>query len=141
MGPPRMLVVDNDVDLLSSLSRFLALRLDGPVEVATASSGDEARRRIAQGERFLLVLTDEQMPGLSGSELLTWLRAERPETARMLMSSRSREQVAGARPALGIAEAFIPKPFDPLALLATLRGLLGPPGTPRGGLPTRRHGS
>lgn len=123
---PRILVVDDDADILASLAPLLGSMLDMPVEVSTASSGIEAVRRFEAGERFDLVLTDERMPGMTGSELLTWLRSHQPGTSRVLMTAYG-EAFAGrdAAAARG-AEAFFKKPLDLAALTSRLRELLAP---------------
>jgi DNA-binding NtrC family response regulator len=125
MGPSRVLVVDDDPDILSSLASLLGERLGASFEVMTAGSAGEAKRRIEEGERFDLVLTDEQMPGMRGTELLTWLRASQPATARALMSGQLRSDAAGALSRKAGAEAFFAKPFDIDAMLRAVRGLLG----------------
>lgn len=123
-GPRRVLVVDDDPDILATLSAVLEQMLGVPVEVVTAASGDEARRRIEQGERFDLLLTDERMPGLTGSELLEWVRVRSPETTRVLMSAFYQEYAGQRLKERTGAHAFIAKPFRLESMLSDLRRLL-----------------
>ncbi len=118
--PPRsrVLVVD-DVDEARLILQDLMERMGARVEVA--ADGAQALLSLAaadaEGDPFLLLLTDWQMPGMSGSALVARLHqlALRQAPACVLVSGSSgcpREELA----AEGFA-AFVPKPVLP-ALLA-----------------------
>jgi signal transduction histidine kinase/ActR/RegA family two-component response regulator len=64
-GRPRVLVVDDELTLLSSLRRALARE----VEVVLASSAKEASALLEHDDRFDLVLCDIMMPDVNGIEL------------------------------------------------------------------------
>jgi len=64
--PLRVLVVDDDRAVRKSLARLLERR--GCV-VAAARSGDEALVLLARAEPFDLLVTDQDMPGMTGLEL------------------------------------------------------------------------
>lgn len=68
---PRVLVVDDDEDVRSSLGR--ALRLSGFV-VATADDGSSALRQVAADPPDCVVL-DVTMPRMDGVAVVTALRA------------------------------------------------------------------
>jgi CheY-like chemotaxis protein len=68
---PRILLVDDQPDMLRTLGRLL--RVDA--EVSTAGSGLEALEIIRQGARFDLVLCDIMMPGMTGLELFDRVRS------------------------------------------------------------------
>ena len=67
----RLLLVDDDVNLVNTLSRSLKLNY----EVQTANSGSEALKILNSGAEFGVIVVDMQMPLLSGVELI---KAARP---------------------------------------------------------------
>ena len=65
-GPHRLLVVDDDPELLNLFSQML--RKEG-YDLATAGDGKEALRFIREfPDRSHLLLSDVEMPGMSGIE-------------------------------------------------------------------------
>ncbi len=72
----RILVVDDDNLVLMNTAAMLE---DLGHEVIQANSGEQALRELARAEAVDLVVTDQLMPGLSGTELAARIRAERPE--------------------------------------------------------------
>ena len=69
---PRILIVDDLVDHRELLSQVLS---DLGYEVATAGDGRAALEAIRGGERPNLVLLDQWMPRMAGTEFLRHLRA------------------------------------------------------------------
>jgi CheY-like chemotaxis protein len=77
-GPaPRILIVDDLVEHRELLSQVLG---DLGYEVVTAGDGREALASIRSGERPCLVLLDQWMPHMDGTEFLGHLRAS-PDAA------------------------------------------------------------
>ena len=72
----RALVVDDSMLVRHTVCRFLEQR---GYEVESASNGAEALEKLAHASPDI-VITDMVMPGMTGSELITLLKA-RPETA------------------------------------------------------------
>jgi CheY-like chemotaxis protein len=117
----RILIVDDDVELLRSLSRtFERLRPD--LKFLTAQDGAQAVRLLSQSE-VDVVLTDLQMPGLDGFELLSWLREHRPNVSAFTMSAFGTAETARQVSALGVVEHFA-KPIDATRVLANLTDAL-----------------
>lgn len=114
------LVVDDDA--LSRELLTLLLEAEGS-RVEVAASGEEAVSRVASKSQAMpdVILTDMQMPGLSGSALATALRpALGPKTLLLAMS--------GSQPApavLGPFDGFLLKPFQ----ISELRAMVAAPGT------------
>lgn len=113
-----ILLVDDDPACLGMLSDVLGA-LGIPVE--TARDGNEALEMIYQGD-FRIVLSDWQMPGMSGVELCRRVR-QRPLSGYVyfiLLTSLDRQHnlVSGLRAG---ADDFITKPFDPEELHIRLR--------------------
>jgi diguanylate cyclase (GGDEF)-like protein len=76
-----LLVVDDEPYLLPTLSALLA----GSFEVLTADSA-EAAQQVFATRQVDLVLTDQRMPRMTGTQLLEWVREHSPKTVRLLMT-------------------------------------------------------
>ena len=77
-----ILLVDDEASILSSLRRVLR---GENYRILTANSGAEALKLLAL-HPVGVVLSDQRMPGMSGSELLAQVRAMYPKTVRMVLS-------------------------------------------------------
>lgn len=131
MSGPRVLVVDDDEDVRSSLAR--ALRLSG-FAVATASDGAAALRAVADDPPDCMVL-DVTMPRMDGVAVVTALRALGHEVPVCLLSARSTvdDRVVGLEAG---ADDYLVKPFALAELVARLQALLRrPPAPPDGAEP------
>jgi CheY-like chemotaxis protein len=116
----RILVVDDEPDIAETVREVLQEYLaSATIELAPTA---EAAKAKLEKERFDLVLADEHMPGMGGSELLAWLKAAQPRTARVLMTAHT-ERVVRAK--LGAqADLVLFKPFDIHRAVPALQGLL-----------------
>ena len=113
-----ILLVDDDPACLGMLSDVLEAM---GIATETARDGQEALEMIYRGD-FRIVLSDWQMPGMSGIELCRRIR-QRPLSGYVyfiLLTSLDRRDnlVAGLRAG---ADDFITKPFDPEELQVRLR--------------------
>jgi CheY-like chemotaxis protein len=112
--PVRVLVIDDD-----ALSReiFSLLLHDAGYAVETASSGDEALLHLQQANpRPQVVLTDLQMPGVSGDPLARRLRALcGPATTLLAMSATAPEDTSGRE-----FDGFLLKPFTMVEFAAAI---------------------
>jgi DNA-binding NtrC family response regulator len=77
--------------------------------VVTASNGEEARRLLTQ-KSFHLVITDERMPVMSGSELIRWMRENTPETPVIILTAFGSIQTAVEAIKLGAVD-YLTKPL------------------------------
>lgn len=103
----RILCVDDTPSVLRSMVQVLR---DAGHTVETAPDSASARSLISQ-EPFDLVITDVQMPGESGVELLRSVADTRPGTRFMLMTGLDPRSFA--REALGHSvRGFLQKPFS-----------------------------
>jgi two-component system probable response regulator PhcQ len=115
-----VLLVDDEPHVTEALKR--ALRRE-PYEFLTATSGEEGQR-ILDSRHVDVVISDEQMPGMSGSDFLVIVRKRFPRTIRMILSGRaSLEAVVRAINEGGVYRYFL-KPCDPTDLLVTIRQAL-----------------
>ena len=71
----RILVVDDDAIILMNTAALLE---DLGHQVIEAGSGDEALVLLRAHPDIAILITDQAMPGMTGSELITAARAERP---------------------------------------------------------------
>ncbi|MDO5528120.1 MAG: response regulator [Paracoccus sp. (in: a-proteobacteria)] len=119
----QILVVDD-----MSTSRGLivqALESFGIRNIHAASSGDEALSAIAR-QPVHLVLSDYNMPGMSGIELLKNLRqgAATKGVGFILITGKADKETVDAGKALGMNN-FIKKPFGNPDLKACLEAVVG----------------
>lgn len=121
-GRPVLLLVDDEAGILSALRR--TLRREG-YEILTAESGGEALDALAR-EPVDAVLSDQKMPGMSGTQLLGEVARLHGEVVRLVLTGWPEEIPPAEREALGI-RALIPKPWDDTELKATLRRHLSSP--------------
>jgi diguanylate cyclase (GGDEF)-like protein len=111
-----ILVVDDDPAVLAVLSALLASEF----EVTSAPSAEEARARLEERD-FDIVLSDQNMPGRSGVQLLEWLRAERPRTMRILMTGLARIEDVVDAINFSQVHRYVFKPWNNEQLLQALR--------------------
>lgn len=111
-----LLCVDDEPSLLEICRIFL--EKDGEFAVTTASSGTEALD-ILQKKSFDAIVSDYQMPGMDGIDLLTSVRAGYNGLPFILFTGRGREEVVIAAINNG-ADFYLQKGGDPRAQFAEL---------------------
>ncbi|MCB1760840.1 MAG: PAS domain S-box protein [Gammaproteobacteria bacterium] len=118
----RVLLVDDEPGLLAFMEELL---VDQGLEVTACGDGREALSLLMdEGQEFELLITDQTMPGLLGTELAAEAKAHLPGLKVMLCTGHSEQVNAGNAKALGI-DHFLPKPVDPKVLRNGLSDLLG----------------
>jgi putative two-component system response regulator len=105
--PARILIVDDDRHVRALMRRLLERA--GYV-CATAENGVKAHELLAV-EPFELLVCDLQMPGESGLDVISYVRATYPDTAAIMVTGVDDEKLAGHALALG-AYGYIVKPFS-----------------------------
>jgi CheY-like chemotaxis protein len=114
-----ILVVDDepDVELLFRQQFRRDLRA-GRFVMEFAASGLAALQRIgdAEGVSLILILSDINMPGMSGLELLPKAKALRPDVPVIMITAHGDEETK-RRALNGGAEALLTKPIDFVALV------------------------
>jgi DNA-binding NtrC family response regulator len=119
MGRPRLLVVDDEPNILTSVRR--ALELEG-FSVEVAGSGRVALDKLAAGGADL-VLLDVQMPELDGLATLRAIRETWPDLPVVMMSGHGTIETAVQATQLG-ARDFLEKPLGTEKTLLTIRNHL-----------------
>lgn len=114
-----VLVVDDD----EAARRLLAKVLDrNGYRCITAGNLVEARERMNE-EDFSLVLSDMDMPGGSGLDLMMSVAADHPEVATVLVSGLDDPKVANTALEMG-AYGYIIKPFQPNEIVVSVASAL-----------------
>ncbi|MGC9141027.1 MAG: sigma-54-dependent transcriptional regulator [Caldimicrobium sp.] len=119
MEKPKILVVDDEVDILNIL-KFL-LEREG-YEVDTTLNGEEAIKKIEKNY-YDIVLTDLRMPGISGMVLLEKTKELSPSTEVVIMTAYASIESAVEAIKKGAAD-YIVKPFINEDLKMRLRRIL-----------------
>ncbi len=104
----RVLIVDDETKVAFFLQESLKA-LGENLEVLSVTSAEAALGEIEQGAVDLLV-TDQRMPGLSGTELITQVRQRHPDTQTILITAYGTDQVANEAKRLQVHHYFT-KPF------------------------------
>jgi two-component system response regulator AtoC len=110
-----VLVVDDDVSILDMTEDLLT---EAGFEVTKCGSGEEALA-LADERDWDVVLSDLQMPGIDGLDLLAEMRERRPETPVVIMTAFGTIQAA-VKAMRGGALDFVTKPFQAEELLISL---------------------
>jgi two-component system, OmpR family, response regulator len=114
----RLLVIEDELDLLGSLSR--ALREEG-YAVDSAADGEEGLFK-AEGTEYDAIVLDVMLPRLSGWQVLERLRRSRKTPVLMLTARDAhRDRVRGLDAG---ADDYLVKPFDLSELLARIRAVI-----------------
>lgn len=114
MKPVKVLVVDDEPDVQWLFKqRFRKEIRSGEVDFHFAFSGEEALAYLHDGGAadVMLVLSDINMPGMTGLELLQQVKAAYPALDVLMITAYGDEQTYQAAMASGARE-FITKPID-----------------------------
>lgn len=115
-----ILIVDDEDFVRSALKRALA---DEPYNIIDASSAEQGLE-ILKDHTFQVVLSDERMPGMQGSEFLALVRNRYPYTVRMLLTGHATiESAMDAVNQGGIYRFFI-KPWNDTEIRCAIRSAL-----------------
>lgn len=114
-----ILIVEDDNDINNMLSDLLTLH---GCHTVSAYSGTEALLHIRR-EAPAAVILDLMLPGMSGEELLTQIKADCPQTAVLVASAKEDVNTKISLLRAG-ADDYLTKPFDTGELLARLEAVL-----------------
>ena len=111
-----ILWADDEIDLLRPHVMLLEER---GFSVKTATNGEDAID-LATGQEFDLIFLDENMPGLSGLQVLTRMKTIRPNTPVIMITKSEEEDIMDEAIGSKIADYLI-KPVNPKQLLLTIK--------------------
>src|SRR5215469_11393774 len=117
MNKPILLIVDDDPQVLAAMRRDLRSRYREHYTVMSATSGEEAlataRQLKTDGDSLAIVMSDQRMPGMPGSEVLARIREVYPLARRVLLTAYS--DIEAAVKAINEAhlDHYLSKPWSP----------------------------
>jgi CheY-like chemotaxis protein len=109
-GPTQLLIVDDEPVVHDILKRILAKH------ECTCVLDAEAAIKAIWEKGFHVVITDKNLPGMGGLELMQQLKQLAPETDVVMITGYSSKEAAMRALELG-ASAYIEKPFDDIKLV------------------------
>jgi two-component system probable response regulator PhcQ len=113
----KILIVDDEPHVTEALKRMLHRE---PYEVLTANYANEALQILAR-EPIAVVITDEKMPGIQGSEFLAMVYRHFPETIRIMLTGHANLDLAIRAINEGQIYRFLIKPSSELEIRQAIR--------------------
>ena len=117
MNKPVLLVADDDAQVLAAVRRDLRARYREHYMIISASSGEEALATVkelkARGDSLAMIISDQRMPGIQGTEVLTETREVYPLARRVMLTAYS--DIDAAIKAINKAhlDYYLSKPWYP----------------------------
>ena len=113
----KILIVDDQPDVNDMLEELF---LSESYDVVCANSAEEALI-LLNSYQADVVISDEQMPGMTGSELLAIVRKKYPDTIRIILTGHGTLEAAIRAINEGEIYRFFTKPCNVVELAATVR--------------------
>lgn len=114
----KVLFVDDEQNILSSLQRLF---MDEDFCVDTAGSGGEALAILGGGGDYAAIVSDQRMPGMTGTEFLARARELAPDARRILLTGYADINATIDAINRGGAGRYITKPWNDGELLQAIR--------------------
>ncbi len=111
------MVVDDEPAVLAAVARDLRRAFGERYRIVRGASGDEAlgmlRELVARGDQVALLVADQRMPGMAGTDYLVAARQLVPEAKRVLLTAYA--DTAAAIQAINevALDYYLLKPWDP----------------------------
>lgn len=112
-----LLLVDDEANVLASLNR--ALRREG-YRILSATSAKEALEVLAT-QQVGVILSDQRMPGMTGTEFLSRVKIMYPRVVRIVLSGHTDVSTITEAVNRGAVYKFLTKPWEDTVLRDTLR--------------------
>ena len=117
MAKPTILCVDDEIDNVDALERLFRSRYT----VLKSTSAQDALTMLDQyPEPISVIITDQRMPVMTGSEFLAATLEKRPDSIRILLTGYTDIQSVIEAVNNGQIYRYINKPWDPIDLMATV---------------------
>jgi thioredoxin reductase (NADPH) len=114
---PAIVAVDDEPAVLAAVARDLRRGFGERFRIMRAGSGQEAldllRELRKRGEQVALLVADQKMPGLSGTDYLVEARKIVPEAKRVLLTAYADTEAAIAAINEVALDYYLLKPWDP----------------------------
>lgn len=123
-SPPQRiaLIVDDEIDILTSLKRFLERKIPG-LKVVEATSGQQALELLRKS-RVDVVVTDFKMPQMNGLDFLVEAKKVVPKVPCILMTAFPDIQLAVRAINETRIEGFVTKPIEPSNMVEVVQTVL-----------------
>jgi diguanylate cyclase (GGDEF)-like protein len=117
---PKVLVVDDEAANVELVER--ALRRE--FQVLSTTSGHEALKLMERNSDLAMIISDQRMPEMSGTELLRQSLTLAPDAVRIILTAYS--DLEDVLRAVNVAQVnrFLSKPFNPQELTHVVRGAI-----------------
>jgi two-component system, probable response regulator PhcQ len=113
----KVLLVDDEPNVLFALKRSLRKE---KFNISTAESGQKALDILEQ-EDIDVVISDQDMPGMTGTKFLACVKEKYPETVRFILTGKATLEVAVDAINEGAISRFFMKPCNISDLVITIR--------------------
>src|SRR5215216_4009582 len=114
---PAIVAVDDEPAVLAAVARDLRRGFGNRYRILRATSGAEAldllKQIRARGEQVALLVADQRMPGLAGTDYLVQARAIVPEAKRVLLTAYADTEAAISAINDVALDYYLLKPWDP----------------------------
>lgn len=121
-----ILIVDDQANVRTAVMQLLLSCNRTDLNVDQTTNGTEALRRL-QSKKYDLLISDTDMPGMNGADLMRAVRADeklKELPAILMLAVGAGKQDVLTAVALGIS-GFIIKPFRPEQLRAQIKKVMG----------------
>ena len=115
-----VLCVDDEINVLNALKRLFRKEA---FTVLTASSGAEALK-LLQENRVTMILSDQRMPAMSGTEMMAKVKEAYPDIIRMILTGYTDVDTIAEAINKGHVYKFFLKPWNDQALILEIRQAL-----------------
>jgi DNA-binding NtrC family response regulator len=116
----KILLVDDEVSVLRALQRAL---IDEDFEVSLAESAS-AGLKLLDEHPFKVVVSDERMPVMCGSEFLSIVSLQHPEVVRITLTGQASIEAAMSAVNQGEIYRFLLKPWNDIELKLAIRSAI-----------------
>ncbi|HEY6759582.1 MAG TPA: FAD-dependent oxidoreductase [Baekduia sp.] len=114
---PAIVAVDDEPAVLAAVARDLRRRFGEDYRVLRAGSGSEAldvvKELITRGDQVALLIADQRMPGMSGTDYLVEARKVAPAAKRVLLTAYADTSAAITAINEVALDYYLLKPWDP----------------------------
>src|SRR3978361_65991 len=114
---PAIVAVDDEPAVLAAVARDLRREFGERYRVLRAASGEEAlevvKELVTRGDQVAMLIADQRMPGLSGTEYLVEARKLAPAAKRVLLTAYADTSAAITAINEVALDYYLLKPWDP----------------------------
>lgn len=115
-----ILIVDDEQSVIAAIRRSL---IEEPYKIIAANNGLEGLNLLKQ-QKVKVVISDEKMPQMTGSEFLSIVKEEYPETIRIMLTGHANLIAIMKAVNSGEIYRFFTKPWDDIELKFAIRSAI-----------------